>query len=81
MSEPVDNLVLEQLRLIRRDLAEQRAEFREMVVRFGYQETMMARFGRDQSHMYEEQIMDRHAVDALRERIARIERRLEISDA
>lgn len=35
---------------------------------------------REISHGYAEQIDDRHAVDALRERVARIERRLELED-
>jgi tetrahydromethanopterin S-methyltransferase subunit G len=43
-------------------------------------ESGIARIGRDESVNYTEIISDRHAVDKLKERIERIERRLELSN-
>jgi hypothetical protein len=51
-----------------------------MMTRLGQIETMIARIGRDNAHAYEEQFEDRHALDALKERIERIERRLELGN-
>lgn len=81
MPEDTANLVLEILKRMQTDQADMREHLRQMNMRMGHMETMLARLGRDNSSTYSEMIDDRHAVDALRDRIARIERRLEIGDA
>jgi hypothetical protein len=43
-------------------------------------ETGIARIARDESINYGEIIQDRHIIDKLRERIERIERRIELAD-
>jgi hypothetical protein len=79
MADKVDNL-LEHLKKIQAEQSAAPDRDREMMTRLGQIETMIARIGRDNAHAYEEQIEDRHALDALRDRVERIERRLEIGD-
>lgn len=80
MNDNVENLVLEHLRALRSDSAETRSDLREIKLRLSAMETSLARVGRDAAHNYSEQIEDRHRVDSLLERIARIEKRLELVD-
>ena len=80
MSDSVDNLVLENLRAIRSELAELRSDVTDIKTRMSRMETSLARVGRDVSSNYSEQIEDRHVVDRLAERVARIEKRLELID-
>jgi hypothetical protein len=80
MSDNVDNLLLEHLKKIQTEQSAARDRDRELMNRLGQIETMIARIGRDNAHAYEEQIEDRHALDALKERLERIERRLEIGN-
>lgn len=47
--------------------------------RLGNIESGLARIARDESTTYTELIQDRHVMDKLRERIERIERRLELA--
>ena len=78
MTETVENLLLEHLKKIQGEQASSRERDREMLTRLGQIETMIARIGRDNAHAFEEQIEDRHAMDAIKDRVERIERRLEI---
>jgi hypothetical protein len=80
MAENIDNLLLEHLKKIQAEQSASRERDRELMTRLGQIETMIARIGRDNAHAFAEQIEDRHAIDALKERIERIERRLEIGD-
>ncbi len=80
MGENVDNLLLEHLKKIQTEQAAARERDRELITRLGQIETMIARIGRDNAHAFAEQIEDRHALDAIKERVERIERRLEIGD-
>lgn len=80
MSDNVDNIVLEHLRAIRTDIAEIRGDIADIKTRLGRMETSVARVGRDVASNYSEQIEDRHVVDRLAERVARIEKRLELID-
>jgi Trk K+ transport system NAD-binding subunit len=80
MTEEIENLVLEHLKKIQAEQTAARARDREMMTRLSQIESAVARIGRDIAHGYEERIEDRHALDALRERVERIERRLEISE-
>lgn len=50
------------------------------MTRLGSLESMIARIGRDNAHAYEEQIKDRHGLDALKERVERLERGLELGN-
>ncbi|MDE2597039.1 MAG: hypothetical protein KGL44_09195 [Sphingomonadales bacterium] len=80
MVENVENLLLEHLKKIQAEQSAARDRDRELMVRLGQIETMIARIGRDNAHAFEEQIEDRHSLDALKDRVERIERRLEIGN-
>ena len=80
MNTNVESLVLEHLRALRGESAETRTDIREIKTRLGSIETSLARVGRDMAQNYSEQIEDRHRIDALLERIKRIEQRLELID-
>ncbi len=80
MSDKVENLMLEHLKKIQGEQAASRERDRELMTRLGQIETMIARIGRDNAHAFEEQIEDRHALDAIKDRVERIERRLELGD-
>ena len=80
MNESVENLVLEHLRAIRADSADMRFDMREVKSRLGTIETSLARVGLDLASNYSDQVEDRHRLDALNERIKRIEQRLELID-
>ncbi|MEQ1496282.1 MAG: hypothetical protein ABL912_11070 [Novosphingobium sp.] len=80
MTENVDNLLLEHLKKIQAEQSAARERDRELMTRLGQIETMIARIGRDNAHAFEEQVTDRHALDAIKDRVERIERRLEINN-
>lgn len=79
MGENVENLILEHLKKIQQDLADSRQRDAEIMTRLSQIEIGIARVSRNESGNYEEIINDRHAVDKLKERLERIERRLEIN--
>ena len=74
-----DNLVLEHLKRIQAESAAARDRDQEILSRLAYIEIGLARITRDESANYAELVENLHAVDKLRERIERIERRLELS--
>jgi len=78
MTADVENLVLEHSRALRGESSEIRSDIREIKSRLGSIETAVARVGRDLAHNYSEQVEDRHRIDALSERVKRIEQRLEL---
>ncbi len=80
MSEKIDNLILEHLKSIQSELSDLREQNNVILKRLTHLETMVARMGRDLAEMAAERVEDRHSIDRLRERIARIERRLELVD-
>ena len=80
MAEKIENLMLEHLKKIQAEQSASRDRDRGLMSRLSQIESMIARIGRDNAHAYEDQIEDRHAVDALRDRVERIERRLEIGN-
>ena len=80
MTENVESLLLEHMKKIQVELSAARERDREMPTRLGQIETSIARIGRDNAHAFAEQVEDRHAVDALRERVERIENRLELGN-
>ncbi|PWB39563.1 MAG: hypothetical protein C3F19_14880 [Rhodocyclales bacterium] len=51
----------------------------EILTRLASIENGLARISRDEALTYTELVQDRHVVDKLKERIERIERRLELS--
>ena len=78
MAETVDNLVLEHLKKIQGEQSASRERDSEILSRLAHIETSVARLARDGADNFSEVIADRHAVDKLKERIERIERRLEL---
>ena len=78
MVEEVENLVLEHLKKIQSEQTASRERDSEILSRLAHIETAVARLARDGADNFAEVISDRHAVDKLKERIERIERRLEL---
>jgi tRNA threonylcarbamoyladenosine modification (KEOPS) complex Cgi121 subunit len=78
MVEEVENLVLEHLKKIQSEQTASRERDSEILSRLAHIETAVARLARDGADNFAEVIADRHAVDKLKERIERIERRLEL---
>lgn len=80
MSENIDNLMLEHLEKIQVEQAAARERDIEILGRLSMIESGIARVARDESANYAEIVQDRHSVDKLKERIERIERRLELNN-
>jgi hypothetical protein len=78
MSDNVENLVLEHLKKIQIELVASRERDAEILARLGHIELGLARIARDEATNYGEIIQDRHVVDKIKERLDRIERRLEL---
>ncbi len=80
MAEPIDNLVLENLKQIQAEQTAARDRDGEILRRLSHLEILVSRMGRDLSDWTAEMIEDRHGVDKLRARVERIERRLDLVD-
>jgi tRNA threonylcarbamoyladenosine modification (KEOPS) complex Cgi121 subunit len=78
MADAVDNLVLEHLKKIQTEQSASRERDSEILSRLAHIETSIVRLARDGADNFAEVIADRHAIDKLKERIERIERRLEL---
>lgn len=78
MPQRNDNLVLEHLQKIQGEQSAARDRDGEMLTRLAHLENLMARLTRDSADNLAEVLTDRHSIDRLRERIERIERRLEL---
>lgn len=78
MSEQIDNLVLEHLKKIQAEQALARERDTEIMNRLSHIEIGVARISRDESSNYAEIVQDRHTLDKIRDRIERIEKRLEL---
>lgn len=78
MAQGVDNLVLEHLKKIQGEQIASRERDAEILSRLAHIETSVVRLARDGADNFAEVIADRHAMDKLKERIERIERRLEL---
>ncbi len=78
MSDNVENLVLEHLKKIQTELLASRERDAEILARLGHIELGLARIARDEATNYGEIIQDRHVVDKIKQRLDRIERRLEL---
>lgn len=79
MSSNVENIMLEHLKKIQGEQTAARERDQEILTRLSHIESGIARITRDESANYAEIVGDRHSVDKLKERIERIERRLEIN--
>lgn len=78
--ENIENLVLEHLKKIQAEQTAARERDYEILNRLAHVESGLARITRDESMNYGEIIQDRHVVDKLKERLERIERRLELAE-
>jgi hypothetical protein len=78
MADTVNNLMLEHLKKIQAEQSASRERDAEMLSRLAHIETSIARLARDGADNFAETVADRHSVDKLKERIERIERRLEL---
>jgi len=80
MTENVENLILETLKKIQAEQSASRDRDAEILSRLSHIESGLARVTREEAINYTEIIQDRHIVDRLKERIEKIERRLEIAE-
>ncbi|MBS4099403.1 MAG: hypothetical protein KGZ83_21535 [Sulfuricella sp.] len=80
MADNIENLTLELLKRIQAEQSASRDRDNEILSRLSYIESGLSRISRDQSLNYSEIVDDRHIVDKMRDRINRIERRLDICD-
>jgi hypothetical protein len=78
MVDAVVNLVLEHLKKIQTEQSASRERDSEILSRLAHIETSIVRLARDGADNFAEVIAGRHAIDKLKERIERIERRLEL---
>lgn len=78
MTDNIENLLLEHLKRMQAELSASRERDQEILSRLGHLEIAIARIGRDQAGNYEEIINDRVTLDRLKDRLDRIERRLEL---
>ena len=81
MTENVENLIFEYLKKTQAEQTASRERDMEILARLNRIETAVARVARDEGQNFAEIIEDRHAVDKLKARIERIERRLELTDS
>lgn len=81
MAEPVDNLVLEQLRAIRAEIASVKDDTREIRARLTVPESGVASLRRDGGDFATSIVAQHLSYDRLAERVERIERRLDLADA
>lgn len=81
MAESVESLVLEQLRLVRAELASIKDDTREIKTRLAVVESGIASLRRDNGDFATTQAAQHLSYDRLADRVERIERRLDIADA
>ena len=79
MTDNAENIILEHLKKIQAEQTAARECDAEILTRLAHIESGVARITRDEASTYTELIQVRHMVDKLKERIERIERRLELS--
>ncbi len=79
MTENVENLIFEHLKKIQAEQSASRERDAEMLARLNHIESGIARIARDESANYTEIVQDRHVVDKLKDRLDRIEKRLELT--
>ena len=82
MTEDVENVVLEHLRGLRNQVEslhnEMRGEFRDVKQRLSHLETITVGLKRDGVELLSENTRQQHELDRLKDRIERIEKRLEL---
>lgn len=81
MTENIENLVLEQLRALRADVASVKEDTREIKTRLAVVESGIASLRRDSGDFATSIAAQHLSYDRLAERVERIERRLDLSDA
>lgn len=81
MTDHVENLILELLKKIQTEQGAARERDAQIMARLSMIESGIARIARDESSNYTEIVEDRHTVDKLKDRVERIERRLDMADS
>jgi chromosome segregation ATPase len=79
MADKIENLVLEHLKAIQAEQAAARGRDQEILSRLAGIESGMARLVRGEADTFSEIISDRHAVDQIKQRLERVERRLDLA--
>jgi len=84
MSENLDNLILEPLRMLRNEVAalrtEMHDEFRDVKLRLGSVESAVVAVRRDSTDQMGDAVRQQLRIDQLADRLERIERRLELAN-
>ncbi|MBT9137093.1 MAG: hypothetical protein DDT34_02180 [Firmicutes bacterium] len=80
MANNIENLIFETLKKIQFEQSAARDRDAEILSRLGRIELAVARVARDEGQNYSDLIEDRHAVDKLKQRIERIESRLQLNE-
>lgn len=78
MTENVENLLLEHMKRMQTEMVAARQRDAEVLTRSIQIETVLAPLVRDQADAFTSRVDDRHALGALKERVERVERRLEM---
>ena len=81
MTDKVENLILTHLKNIQAEQSASRERDAEILSRLSHIESGLARVTREEAINYTEIIQDRHIVDKLKERIEKIERRLDLANS
>ena len=79
MTDQMENLVLEQLRLIRGEQSLARDDFREIKLRLTTVEASLGGLKADVGHLAESLAQRQLSLDRLADRVERIEKRLELT--
>lgn len=80
MTAEIENLVLEQLRYIRADMSELKAEIRDLKYRMTSLEATMAGVKYETAACFDTDARQQSALDKLSIRVERIEKRLDLRD-
>ncbi|MEM7016126.1 MAG: hypothetical protein AAF512_02160 [Pseudomonadota bacterium] len=80
MADNIDNLILEHLRALRQGQDTIQHELRELQARISGLESTVISSRRDGIHLQEETARQQSSIDAIKERLQRIEKRLELHD-
>ena len=80
MTDHIENPILGHLKKMQAELSAARDRDKEIISRLSMLEEGIARIGKNESSNYADIIHDRHMIDNLKNRIERIEHRLELTD-
>ena len=81
VADEIDNIIVEHLEAIRGDLGDLKRDVRDATMRLGSLEHQVASLHTNAGHIQEDMAIVQHRIDGLSDRVARIERRLDLTEA